>query len=539
MAEPQDFPRAADDSFVIQSWAEAGTAVEPSAGRKATGWVAGDVVTEGELNWLDREPMRTIRAVNSRAVTTSRLFGSWVSLNGYWDNGPNPLEGYLSDGAAASRVADVYVDTGSGAVLMQVTVPLASPNLFSASRTHWIAVPYSSIAPPKVTLAELSIQAVALNAPDPGAPAGFVTIWRVDTDGATITSESRVVPEFPALREIGIVSNLHVSGTSDLDGLVTLGAGMDANNQDIFDANEITAAGPVTITGAIASGTIGTTGNVSIGGNLDMTSGSISNATTIGATAITCTSVAASANVGGATLSSSGASTVGTTLGVTGVTTATGGLSVPGGTLSCGAPATFSGATTTLSGTDVSTGLTTTLTANGNVLCNGELNSASRMRIRGSVTVAAGDLSVDASDNLRYRDASATKFVHVNASGWVLGLGRADTLGVAALTQTLDTAASVAPLAAADLVVEASVWVSRAIAGVVTISLTEVGVGQIGTNDTFTVPATGGSNFYQISFSRTRVAAPTSPARIYRLTVDGGASNVTCRNGIIRVGPTA
>jgi hypothetical protein len=161
------------------------------------------------------------------------------------------------------------------------------------------------------------------------------------------------------------------------------------------------------------------------------------------------------------------------------------------------------------------------------------------MRIRGSVTVAAGDLSVDASDNLRFRDASATKFVHVNASGWVLGLGRADTLGVAALTQTLDTAASVAPLAAADLVVEASVWVSRAIAGVVTISLTEVGVGQIGTNDTFTVPATGGSNFYQISFSRTRVAAPTSPARIYRLTVDGGASNVTCRNGIIRVGPTA
>ena len=237
------------------------------------------------------------------------------------------------------------------------------------------------------------------------------------------------------------------------------------------------------------------------------------------------------------TLSTSGLATL-KSCAVTNLLTASGGLSVPGGTLSCGTAATFSGATTTFSGTNVATGLTTTLTTNGNVLCNGELNSATRMRIRGSITVAAGDLSVDASDNLRFRDASATKFVHVNPSGWVLGLGRADTLGGAALTLSLDTATAVAPLAAADLVVEASVWVSRAIAGIVTISLTEVGVGQIGTNDTFVVPATGGSNFYQISFSRTRVAAPTSPARIYRLTVDGGASNVTCRNGLIRVSPT-
>ena len=536
MAEPQDFPRAADDSFVIQSWAESGTAVEPSAGRKATGWVAGDVVTEGELNWLDREPMRSIRAVNSRAVTTARLFGSWVSLNGYWDNGPNPLEGYLSDGAAASRVADVYVDTGTGAVLMQVTVPLAAPNLFSASRTHWIAVPFSSIAPPKVTLAELSIQVVGLGNPDPGAPAGFVTIWRVDTNATTITGETRVVPEFPALREIGIVGDLHVSGTLDLDGLVTLGAGMDANNQDIQNVNEIAAVGPVTI---------------DVGG-LVVTGGGSTFVETLGATDITANSVtvagvfSAEDTVGSVTVAVPATFNGNIIVNVAALLDAQGDVDVGGtleidalGTLTCLASATFSGSTSTFSGTNVSTGLTTTLTANGAVECNGELKSASRMRIRGTVTVAAGDLSVDASDNLRFRDATATKFVHVNASGWVLGLGRADTLGVAALTQTLDTATAIAPLAASDLVVEASVWVSRAVAGIVTISLTEVGVGQIGTNDTFVVPATGGSNFYQISFSRTRVAVPTSPTRIYRLTVDGGASNVTCRNGIIRVGPAA
>jgi hypothetical protein len=170
------------------------------------------------------------------------------------------------------------------------------------------------------------------------------------------------------------------------------------------------------------------------------------------------------------------------------------------------------------------------------VQINGQLEVTGRLTVGSGTSIAARDLSVDGSNNLRYRDASATKYVHVNSSGWVKGHGQTATAGAAALTLSFDTSVAVAPIVASNLDIEASAWVTRVGGGVVTVSLTEVGVGQIGTNATFLVVAPGGSAQTQICFSRTH-AASTTP-RTYRFTVDGGAANVTVTQGRITATPT-
>jgi hypothetical protein len=181
---------------------------------------------------------------------------------------------------------------------------------------------------------------------------------------------------------------------------------------------------------------------------------------------------------------------------------------------------------------------TAVCTWNGTMTVNGVFTSAFRTKITSTTSLAAGDLSVDASNNLRWRDNSATKFMHVSASGWVKGYGQSDSLAVAA-SATLDTAVAVAPLATADMDVEASCWVSRTVAGSVTVALDEVGgLGQIGTSGTFNVPATAAGAFSQICFSRKRTSATTTP-RIYRLTVTAGAGSVTVVNARITVTPTS
>ena len=166
---------------------------------------------------------------------------------------------------------------------------------------------------------------------------------------------------------------------------------------------------------------------------------------------------------------------------------------------------------------------------------NGTANRAGRLRVNAGISSTIGDLSRNVG-NLQWHDGTGTRYVHVNPGGWVKGHGHVTTAGAAAATLSFDTDTAVAPLAAATLDVFATAWISRAIAGPVTVYLTEVGVGVIGTSAVIDVVATGGTKATPVTFARPH-SASTTP-RIYRFTVDGGGQNVRVNEGRIVVTPT-
>jgi hypothetical protein len=167
---------------------------------------------------------------------------------------------------------------------------------------------------------------------------------------------------------------------------------------------------------------------------------------------------------------------------------------------------------------------------------NGQILAAGRLTIAASLSVVPGDMSVDGSNNLQYRDATANKYVHVNASGWVKGHGDTSTAGPAA-SINVDTDTAVAPKVASNLDIHAIASVSRVGGGTVQLTLTEVGVGAIGASSSRVVVATAPDTFTTVSISRTH-AASTTP-RIYRLTVDGLGNNVSLVEGRITATPAS
>jgi hypothetical protein len=167
---------------------------------------------------------------------------------------------------------------------------------------------------------------------------------------------------------------------------------------------------------------------------------------------------------------------------------------------------------------------------------NGQILASGRLTIAGSLSIVPGDLSVDGSSNLRYRDAAATKYVHVNASGWVKGHGDTSTAGPSA-TINVDTDTAVAPIVASDMDIEARASVSRVGGGTVQLTLTEVGVGPIGASRSRVVVSTAADSYTEVSISRTH-AASTTP-RIYRLTVDGLGANVSLVEARITATPAS
>ena len=171
MAKPQDITRQATDIVVPLTWAELGAATEPAAGKKDTGWLANGIVDSAELNWLDRQPQRWLRALFSRYPQASEgLMSSWLVRNGVWADGINPLEGFTSDtGKLDPLAADVWLDpdeTGD-AVRLQVYVSKASPHLFPANQDTYIFAPIDVIDPPSVSDADLTYISVAVGNPAP------------------------------------------------------------------------------------------------------------------------------------------------------------------------------------------------------------------------------------------------------------------------------------------------------------------------------------------------------------------------------------
>lgn len=169
---------------------------------------------------------------------------------------------------------------------------------------------------------------------------------------------------------------------------------------------------------------------------------------------------------------------------------------------------------------------------------NGEMQMVGQTRLLSGTSVLVGDLSKDGSGNFQYRDASSTRKVHVSTPGWVRGHGQTSLIAITALAQ-LDTSAAVAPKVSADLDVFSEFWVQRAASGNIIVSLIEVGgIGQIGTNQTVQCTATSGTTWERYTFSRTRVAADTTP-RVYRLEVNANGSLVVVRNARVTVSATS
>lgn len=250
MAEPQEIPRNPNDSYVLLTWAEGGAVNEPTSGKKNTGWIA-EVVDKETLNWTSRDAMRFTRAIVARYPQAAEgFFTSWLVRNGVWANGFGALEGFLSDALVTdSLVADVWLDPAdidTGAVRIQVSVPLASPFTFIANRDTYVFVPIDVVVPPTATLADLIFLDVPVSDPPPATPAGTVPVWRVETDGAAIVDQEILVPTVPILKTVGIteaaimgnvevggnldvMGNLSVTGTSTLEDVLTVNAAATVN----------------------------------------------------------------------------------------------------------------------------------------------------------------------------------------------------------------------------------------------------------------------------------------------------------------------
>jgi hypothetical protein len=510
MSTPEEYPRQPTGRAVDITWAESpGQAIEPTPAKKLAGWNAGDVVDKGTRNWADQAPMRAARSVFSQHPTAEKLFTTWLARHGIWSNDAMPpLQGFLSDGPAGvnTLVCDLWADpNGTGAVRVQVNVPKATPTTFVATRDTFVFSPIDSLEPPTIAGTELSYIDVPVGDPQPATPAGTVPVWRVRTDAATITEQEILVPTIPVLHPIALLA-LTIGGDLEVNGATTLNGTLDvcgstqlgddlADTVDVFGNTTLgdDETTTVTIPGAV---TITALGSLDVDGTFTADTGNL-----------TATASVKFVSKGETILGTSAADL----------------LTVEAAT-TFKAPVSLQTSLTVLgaSGGSISSDPTAELTWLGNMSCAGRMNIGTVGTVEGDIYKSGG--------LLRYRDASGARYVPLTTAGVRRGYGQATTVGPSA-TATLSTATAVAPIVAATMDITARVWIKRAIAGDVTISLIEVGVGQIGTSGTISVPAVAGSDWRTVTFSRS-LAAGTTP-RIYQLSVNGGGSAVTLANAKI------
>lgn len=296
----EDFPVTALGTYDEPTWAEvptvASTPVAPSAGVAAAG-LGNVTLLAGLFNYLFRQPYRWLRALAHRTPRSDLgLVSSYVQEGGTYATGGGTL-------SVALPLTEVWVQ----GVLVQVADALSSPHVFTASRDSYLILNTAGVRTDVET---------ALGAGVPVLSPGEVIVSKTVTDGTGVVTSTLSLTDVPTLGAIGIdaldvignldvTGNATVTGTLDVTGQTSLGL-LDVANDAVFQLN------------------------VEIGGNLDMTSGSISNVTTLGTSGL-------------ATLNSA---SVSTTLGVTGVLTATGGISLPSGADATGTSgSTFTGGT--------------------------------------------------------------------------------------------------------------------------------------------------------------------------------------------------
>ncbi len=159
----------------------------------------------------------------------------------------------------------------------------------------------------------------------------------------------------------------------------------------------------------------------------------------------------------------------------------------------------------------------------------GLINCQDRLNV-GTVGSSQGDVFFDG-DRLRFQESGGSVEVNTSRWGYIRGYGEDSSIPAGA-TISIDTGNTVAPPVAADLHVRGEIWIERAVAGSVTVSLIEVGVGQIGVSSTASAPLLGSGAYLMFSMSRTVVAADTTP-RFYRLEVFGNGQDVTGTNAVV------
>ena len=351
----------------------------------------------------------------------------------------------------------------------------------------------------------------------PNPPAGFIDLGGVETDAVNVVS---LIP-------------------STLGGQIVVNAdllfSLLSAEQAIIDASSLSGVNALDITGTGDAGALLVDGSGNAGATIFTTDGralTLSNNAPVAPTlTVTNSDAAGSAlTVVSGTVALQGAST---TIGTAGTDTCTVNATVDlasggsvNGVLNMNDTLVIQGA----SGGALSTDIFAVCNFNGTTTLDGRVNIAS------TTSSFAGDLSRDGGDSLEYHDGTGTKLVHFSEKGWVRGYGRADTIATGPSAQ-LNTDTAVAPRLSADLDISCEFWVQRVLAGDIIIAINEVGgAGQIGTNQTLTVTATGGNNWDRVSFSRTKIAADTVPY-VYQLDVQGNGSNVTVHEARISVLP--
>jgi hypothetical protein len=316
---------------------------------------------------------------------------------------------------------------------------------------------------------------------------------------------------------VSITGGAYVGGNFQVDGNVLLGNAI---------GDTTTVAGPATFnSSATVTGTTTCNGNVVLG-NAAGDTVTVGGTTTFNAPVtvasgqtLTCNGDVVLGNAAGDAIIVPGTVTFQSPVNVTDTVDFTGAASINSAFTVLGA-----------SGGSLTSDPTAVCTWNGRMLITG------RMSLTAGSSIAAGDLSNDGSNNLRWRDASATKYVNVNASGWVLGYGLDSTEGPAA-TVTVQTGVQIAPLTAASLKVTGRAYVQRAVVGDAILSLVAVGDATIGATRAIAIPFTSGTNWYPVFLTRTYSANTT--ARHYQFVVDGNGQNVECAEMVIEITPAS
>jgi hypothetical protein len=276
----QDFPENALGILDEPTWAEVPvltptntTPVAPSAPIAAAG-LGSVTLTSRLFNYLLREPYRFIRALVHRTHRSDTgLIGSYVAAGGTYPTGGGTLSVQLP-------LTEVYV----GGVLVQFADPLASPHVFTASRDSYLIVDAAGV--------RLDTE-VANGAAVPGVVGTQVIVSKTVTDGTEVTTSTLVLGNQIVLGDVAI-TGITMGGNLDMDGN-SITSCLDVGTATIATTGDVSIGGNLDLTSGSISNvtTLSTSGNVSIGGALDMTSGAISNATTVACVGLTATQASA------------------------------------------------------------------------------------------------------------------------------------------------------------------------------------------------------------------------------------------------------
>jgi hypothetical protein len=392
--------------------------------------------------------------------------------------------------------------------------PLIMPGAITPGRI-WVYVSSSGVT---------RYEAVAAGVAD--SPGGSeITLVGLDINGLGVVTDGAVVPVTLPLpvKPLTIAVPIVADSTFAVKGNTTLGDNV---------ADTTTISGPTTIgstlgvTGATTLASVAVTGTTTCNGNVNLGNAAVDTLTTA-ATSIFNASATFNSTVTVATgdvFSSLGDTVIGTD--------AASILSINAST-TVEAVSTINALMSFIAAGPLSGGIVSDATAILSWL--GLASFSGRVALLGA-PVVAGDIGQDGSSNLQWKDATATKYVHANSSGWVQGYGL-DTTEALAATITVQTGTQIAPLTASSVEVRARAYVQRAVAGDVVISLIAVGDGTIGATRTIWIPYTAGTTWFPIHLTRTYSANTT--ARHYQFLIDGNGQNVEGAEMTIEVVPAS